>query len=309
MTNQSISVSKRPRHSKLYWRDAIQGYLFVMPVVLGLILFVFGPMIASFYFSLTEYSVLKSPEFIGLRNYVDVFTRPQLRVLDSFRVTIIYAVTSVPLTLVAALVAALFLNQKLRGMRFFRTFLYVPTIVPIVASIFVWGWLLNPQKGLVNATLSFLGLPTGTWLSEPNTALTTLIILSLWSIGPAMVIFLAGLQSVPEPLYEAAKLDGANEPQLFWNITLPQITPTIFFSLITGLISAFQYFVPAFVLTKGGPLFATYFYNLNLYEKAFRWQFMGLASAMAWLLFAIILVLTLFIFRSSDAWVYYEVKR
>ena len=228
----------------------------------------------------------------------------------------IYAVTAVPLTLVASLAAAVLLNQKLRGMRVFRTILYLPTIVPVVATVFVWGWLLNPQKGLINAMLQGLGLPPGDWLSEPSTALPTLIVLSLWGLGlaiggfgPSMIIFLAGLQGVPETLYEAGRLDGANNLRLFWHITLPQITPTIFFVLITGIIATFQYFVPAFILTEGGPLFSTYFYNLNLYEKAFRWQFMGLASAMAWLMFAIIFVLTLILFRTSDAWVHYEVKR
>jgi multiple sugar transport system permease protein len=310
MTVQQVQAGKsRLPRSRLFWRNTLQGYLFIMPVVLGLILWVFGPMIVSFYFSLTEYGILSSPVFIGVRNYGDIFGRPQLRVLHSLRVTITYAAVAVPLTLVAALSAALLVNQKLRGMRVFRTLLYIPTVVPIVAAVFVWGWMLHPDKGLVNATLKFLGLPTSTWLAEPHTALPTLIMLSLWGIGPTMVIFLAGLQSVPEALYEAAKLDGANDRRLFWHITLPQITPTVFFVLITGLIGTFQYFVPAFILTKGGPLYATYFYNLNLYEKAFRWQFMGLASAMAWLMFAIILVLTLILFRSSDAWVYYEVKR
>src|SRR5689334_20116597 len=310
MAAQTIGAnSGRRRHSRMYWRDTIAGYLFIMPVVLGLILFVFGPMIASLYFSFTEYSILKPPQFIGVRNYVDIFTRPQLRVVQSLSITIVYALTSVPLTLVGALGAALLLNQKLPGMRVFRTILYVPTVVPLVATVFVWGWLFQPELGLVNAILRLLGLPPGSWFGEPETALPTLILLSLWGIGPTMVIFLAGLQSVPESLYDAGKLDGANARQLFRYITLPHISPTIFFVLITGLIGTFQYFVPAFILTKGGPLYSTYFYNLNLYEKAFRWQFMGLASAMAWLMFAIILVLTLILFRTSDAWVYYEVKR
>lgn len=312
MAGQTVSIhgdKQRRRHSRLYWRDTIQGYLFILPVVLGLIIWTFGPMIASLYISFTEYSILKAPQFIGFRNYVDMFTRPPLRVLQSLGVTLIYAIFSVPLNVVASLGAALLLNQKLPGMRFFRTALYIPTVVPIVATVFVWGWLLHPKFGLVNATLQAVGLPPGTWLAEPNTALPTLIALSVWGIGPTMVIFLAGLQSVPESLYEAGKLDGANDRQLFWNITLPQLSPTMFFVLITGLIGTFQYFIPAFILTKGGPLFSTYFYNLNLYEKAFRWQFMGLASAMAWLMFAIILLLTLVLFRTSDAWVYYEVKR
>lgn len=309
VSTASGGTQSRRRHSKLYWQETIEGYLFILPVVLGLIFFVFGPMVASAYFSLTEYSILKSPEFIGFRNYIDMFTRPNLRVLDSLRITIVYAVISVPLVLVTALAAALLLNQKLRGMYIFRTMLYIPTIVPIVAAVFVWAWMLSPSRGLVNAALSAVGLPTGTWLSEPNTALGTLIMMSVWGIGPSMVIFLAGLQGIPEELYEAGKIDGANAPRLFWHITIPQLTPTIFYLMITGMIGAFQYFVPAYVLTQGGPLYSTYFYNLNLYEKAFRWQFMGLASAMAWLLFAIVLILTLLLFRSSDAWVHYEVKR
>lgn len=312
MVTQTMASSPSPtrlRHSKLYWRDTIQGYLFILPVVLGLILFVFGPMLASLYISFTEYSILQDPQWVGFRNYVDMFSRAPLRVMHSLWITIVFAAFSVPLILVAALGAALLLNQKLRGMRAFRTMLYIPTIVPIVATVFVWGWLLNPSVGLVNASLKLFGLPTGTWLSEPNTALPTLIILSLWSIGGSMVVFLAGLQGVPTSLYEAAKIDGANDWRTFWHITLPQLSPTIFFLLITGTIAAFQYFAPAFILTKGGPLFATYFYNLNLYEKAFRWQFMGLASAMAWLLFGIVTLLTLILFRSSDAWVFYEVKR
>src|SRR5262245_13759205 len=310
MAAQTVGVeSRRRRHSRVYWRDTVQGYLFIMPVVLGLILFVFGPMVASLYFSFTEYTILKPPQFIGIRNYVDMFTRPQLRVMQSLSITVIYALASVPLTMVGALGAALLLNQKLPGMRVFRTILYIPTVVPLVATVFVWGWLFQREIGLVNALLRLLGLPPGSWFGEPETALPTLILLSLWSIGPTMVIFLAGLQSVPESLYDAGKIDGASDRQLFWYITLPHISPTIFFVLITGLIGTFQYFVPAFILTKGGPLYSTYFYNLNLYEKAFRWQFMGLASSMAWLMFAIILALTLILFRTSDAWVYYEVKR
>lgn len=309
MAATTTSPHRRRRHSSLYWRDTVAGYLFIMPVVLGLIFFVFGPMLASLYFSLTEYNVLRAPEWVGLRNYVDMFTRPNLRVMQSLKVTILYAIAATPLTLVGALAAALLLNQKLRGMHIFRTILYIPTIVPIVAAVFVWGWLFLPDRGLVNAVLTAVGLPGGTWFNEPDTALPTLIMLALWGIGPSMVIYLAGLQGVPEELYEAGKIDGASEIALFRHITLPQLTPTTFFLLITGLIAAFQYFVPAFILTKGGPLYATYFYNLNLYEKAFRWQFMGLASAMAWIIFAIILAFTMLLFRSSDAWVHYEVKR
>jgi multiple sugar transport system permease protein len=295
--------------SRRFWRDTIEGYLFIMPVVLGLLIWTLGPMIASLYLSFTDYPLLKSPEWVGLRNYSDMFNAPYLRVMHSLRVTLIFAGISLPLTMVASLGAALLLNQHLRGIRFFRTAFYLPTIVPQLAMVFVWGWLLNPEFGLVNATLTSLGLPTLRWLAEPETALPSLAVLTLWSIGPTMVIFLAGLQGVPQELYDAGKIDGANELRLFRYITLPMLSPTIFFNLVMGLIATFQYFVPPFVLTQGGPLFSTYVYNLNLYEKAFRWLQMGQAAAMAWLLFAIILALTLGLFKGSDAYVYYEVKQ
>jgi multiple sugar transport system permease protein len=305
----SPPTSQKPTHSKLYKREAIEGYAFIMPVILGLLIWTAFPMVASFVISFTDYPILKSPVWVGLQNYVDIFTKPTLRVMRSLGVTLTYAFVAVPLTLGAALGAALLLNQKLRGMRFFRTAFYMPTIVPGLATAFVWGWLLNPNVGLVNSVLTRLGLPKGEWLTGTETALPTLITLALWGIGPTMVIFLAGLQAIPESLYEAAKMDGASDPQQFWNITLPQLSPTIFFNLITGIIGAFQYFLTAYVLTLGGPLFATFFYNLNLYEKAFKWQQMGLASAMAWVMFAIILIFTLILFRFSDALVYYEVKK
>ena len=299
----------KPQRSKLFWHDAFEGYLFIGPVVLGLLIWTTFPMIASFVISFTDYPILKSPSWVGLNNYVDMFSKPTLRVMKSLLVTMTYASVAVPLTLIAALGAALLLNQKLSGMRFFRTTFYMPTIVPGLATAFVWGWLLNPNVGLVNSVLQRLGLPKGEWFTGTESALPTLIALSLWGIGPTMVVFLAGLQAIPESLYEAAKIDGASGPQQFWNITLPQLSPTIFFNLITGIIGAFQYFLTSFVLTQGGPLFATFFYNLNLYEKAFKWQQMGLASAMAWLMFAIILILTLVLFKFSDALVYYEVKK
>lgn len=308
MANTSISKPK-PRHSKNFWRDTRDGYLFIAPVVLGLLIWTTFPMIASLVLSFTDYPILKAPKWVGMQNYVDMFSIPTLRVMHSLGITLTFALTSVPLTLAAALGAALLLNQKLRAMNFFRTAFYLPTIVPALASAFVWAWLLNPQFGLVNSILGSLGLPKGEFFTGTESALPTLVFLSVWGIGPTTVVFLAGLQAIPESLYEAAKIDGANDSQLFWAITLPQLSPTIFYNLLTGIINAFQYFLSAFVLTQGGPLFATFFYNLNLYEKAFKWQQMGLASAMAWLMFAIVLVLTLILFKFSDALVYYEVKK
>jgi multiple sugar transport system permease protein len=310
MASQPLVVNnKKPKRSKTFWRDTLEGYFFIAPVVLGLLIWTLLPMVASFIISFTEYPLLKAPKFVGLQNYVDMVQIPTLRVVQSLIVTLTYGIIALPLTLAAALGAALLLNQKLPLQRIFRTTFYMPTIVPALATAFVWGWMLNPTYGLINATLKALGLPPGTFLTDPNTALPTLIVLSVWGVGPTMVVFLAGLQAIPESLYEAGKIDGANGAQLFWNITLPQLSPTIFFNLITGLIATFQYFLPAFVLTQGGPLFSTFFYNLNLYEKAFKWTAMGLASAMAWVMFAIILALTLILFKGSDALVYYEVKK
>jgi multiple sugar transport system permease protein len=306
MTTQ---VNSRPRGRGAYWRDTLEGYLFISPVILGLLIWTFGPMVASLMLSFTDYPLLKPPQFVGLRNFQEMFTEPYLRVVDSLLVTLKYAAMSLPITLVGSLGAALLLNQNVPGIRFFRTAFYLPTIVPGIAMVFIWGWLLNPKFGLVNAALGSIGLPGFGWLAEPETALVSLALLNLWTIGPSMIIFLAGLQSISQELYDAGKIDGASEVRLFWNITIPMLSPTIFFNLVTGLIFTFQYFLPPFVLTRGGPLFTTYVYNLNLYEKAFKWMQMGMAAAMAWLLFAIILGLTLIIFRSSDAYVYYEVKQ
>lgn len=288
-------------------RDTIEGYLFIMPVVLGLLIFTIGPMLASLYISFTKYPILRSPEWIGLRNYVNMLTK-EPNFWQACQVTFTYAITAVPLGILGGFLLALLLNQRVRGMHFFRTTFYVPTIVPAVASAVLWGWLLNPDYGLVNAMLKSVGLPTSRFLGEPESALASLVLVSLWGVGGGMIVYLAGLQGIPESFYEAAKIDGANSRQLFRFITLPLMTPTIFFNLVMGLIRAFQYFTEAFVLTQGGPLFATYFYSLMVYERAFRFTQMGMAAAMAWFLLAVVLVLTLLVFRSSALWVFYETE-
>jgi multiple sugar transport system permease protein len=288
-------------------RNNIQGYLFILPVVLGLLIFTIGPMLASLYFSFTKFPILRSPEWVGLRNYVKMFTQEKY-FWQAVKVTVTYAVTAVPLGILGSFLLAMLLDQRVKGIAFFRTCFYMPTIVPALASAVLWGWLLNPDYGLVNAILSRLNLPTSTFLSDPKTALPSLVLMSLWGIGGGMVIYLAGLQGISQQLYEAGKIDGANAFQLFWHITIPLMTPTIFFNLVMGLIGAFQYFTGAFVLTSGGPLFSTYFYNLMLYERAFKWVQMGMASAMAWFLMVVILLLTVLVFRSSSMWVYYETE-
>ena len=306
-------VVKKQRRSRQYWLNTLQGYVFIGPVVLGLLIWTLGPMIASLVLSFTDFPLLQAPKWVGLQNYIDIFTRQdELRVLQSLKVTATYAIMALPLGIVLSLLIAVLLNQKLRGMSIFRTMFYLPAIVPAVASAFMWGWLLQPDFGAVNSLLKLLGMVNPPrWMADPETSLLTLVLISAWGIGASMIIFLAGLQSIPESLYEAAKIDGANDWQMFWRITLPQLTPTIFFILVTGMIGALQYFGTAYLLTNGtgGPLFSTYFYNLNLYDKAFKWLFMGLASSMAWVLFVIIFALTMLTFRSSDAWVFYESRK
>jgi multiple sugar transport system permease protein len=288
-------------------RDTIEGYLFIMPVVLGLILFTFGPMLVSLFFSFTDYPILRSPEWVGIENYIKMFTREKV-FWQSVKVTILYAITAVPLGIVFSFILAMFLNQKIKGIAFFRTAFYMPVIVPTVASAVLWGWMLNADYGLINAILKFLGLPTSRWLSEPSSALPSMVLMSLWGVGAGMIIYLAGLQGIPESLYEAGKIDGANGNQLFWYVTLPLMTPTIFFNVVMGLIGALQIFTESFLMTGGGPLFATYFYGLMVYDRAFQFFQMGMASAMAWVLGIVIMILTLLIFRSSSLWVFYEAE-
>jgi multiple sugar transport system permease protein len=264
-------------------------------------------MIASLYFSFTKYPILRAPEWVGGRNYVKMLTKEKY-FWQACKVTVTYALTAVPLGIIGSFALALLLNQRVKGIALFRTSFYMPTVVPAVANAMLWGWLLNADYGLVNAILIKLGLPTSRFLADPQSALPSLVLMSLWGVGGGMVVYLAGLQGIPEALYEAAKIDGANDLQLFVHITIPLMTPTIFFNLVMGLIGAFQYFTGAFILTAGGPLYATYFYNLMLYERAFRFTQMGMASAMAWFLLVIVLVLTLLVFRSSSLWVYYETE-
>jgi multiple sugar transport system permease protein len=288
-------------------RDLIEGYIFILPVVLGLIFFTFGPMLTSLYFSLTDYPILRAPKWVGLGNFIDLFTKERW-FFQAVKVTLLYSLIQVPLGILGAFLLALFLNQRVKGIAFFRTCFYMPTVVPVVASSVLWLWLLNPDYGLVNAILKFMHLPTSRFLAEPETALPSMILMSLWGVGGGMVIYLAGLQGIPESFYEAAKIDGANELQLFGYITIPMMTPTIFFNLVMGLIGALQVFTQAFVMTNGGPLHATYFYGLMVYERAFKFFQMGMASAMSWLLGIAIMLLTLVVFRSSAMWVFYETE-
>ncbi|MDP9310644.1 MAG: sugar ABC transporter permease [Chloroflexota bacterium] len=294
----------RTVRSPMARREAIAGYLFTAPAVLGFLIWVAGPMLFSAWLSLTKWDLLSPPEFIGLGNYVAMFQDDLF--WQSLRVTFYFTIVSVPLFQASALAVALLMNVKVRGISVFRTIYFLPSIVPLVANAMLWAWILNSDFGLLNAVLRFLGLPKVLWLQDPRWAMPALITMSLWGIGGAMLIYLAGLQGVPQQLYEAAEMDGANWWHRFRHITIPMLSPVIFFNLLLGLIGALQTFTQGYIMTNGGPQNSTLFYALYLYRRAFTNFQMGYASALAWVLFLIVLVLSVFVFRYIGRQVYYE---
>jgi multiple sugar transport system permease protein len=290
-------------HSSLKRREAITFYLFISPWLLGFLFFTLGPMLLSLYTSFTQWDLLTSPVWIGLENYVQAFADE--RFYQALKVTAIYTLLFVPLDLLGGLLLAMLVNARLRGMRIFRTVFYLPTVFSGVVFVVVWLWMLNPRGGMINLLLAQIGIAGPKWLMDPQLALYSLVLMSFWGWGRSMVIFLAGLQTIPGELNEAASIDGATSRQQFTKITLPLLTPTIFFNLVLSVIFTFQTFTSAFVATDGGPLDATLFLVLYIYRQAFQFLNMGYASALAWILFAIILVLTLIVVRSQRFWVFY----
>lgn len=295
-------------------REAFTFYMTVSPWVLGFLVFMLGPMLASLYLSFTRWDMLTPPQPIGLRNYEVMFTRdPDF--WQSLRVTSIYTVFSVPLRLLAALSLAMLLNQATRAVGLFRTAFYLPSVVASVAAAILWVWILNPRFGPVNGLLRLVNLPAPSWFTDPSFALWGLILMSTWGVGGEMLIFLAGLKSIPQHLYEAAEIDGAGRVAKFWNVTVPMLSPTILFNFVMSLIGAFRTFDAAFVISTarggapGSPLNSTLFYMIHLYRNAFEWLKMGYATALAWVLFVIIFVLTIIALRTSSLWVYYEAER
>ena len=286
-------------------KNNILGYLFISPVIAGLLIWTLAPMLASAYYSLTSYKIVDPPEFIGIQNFIDLFTRDRL-FIKSIEVTFHYAFRFIIVGQIVSLLIAVLLTQKARMMAFFRTMFYMPVVVPFVASSVLWRYLFNNEFGPINSVLEIIGIDGPNWLGSPDWALNSLVIMSIWGGAVSTIIYVAGLQNIPEELIDAAKIDGANGIHRFLRITVPLLSPTIFFNVVTNVIASFQFFVPAFIMTEGGPVKSTYFYNLNLYDKAFQWLEMGYASSMAWVLFMFIIVLTLLIFRSSPMWVYYE---
>lgn len=291
--------------SRMARREALLFYLCISPWLLGLFFFILGPVIASFAYSFTRWDLLSPPVPVGLRNYLHMLDDRLF--WQALSVTVRYTLLYVPAELVGGLLLALLMNQvSVRGIRGVRTIYYLPSVISGVAFVIVWMWLFHPEAGLINGTLSMFGVQGPRWLADPRTALIALWMMSLWGLGRVAVIFLAGLKGVPNELYEAAAIDGAGRTQSFFAVTLPMITPTIFFNLVLSIIATFQTFTSAFVATDGGPLDSTLFYVLYLYRVAFRGFQMGYASALAWVLFIIVLLLTLVVVRSGNWWVYYE---
>jgi len=305
----SQQSARKPRISKQL-RNDLRAYLFVAPWIISLLVFTAYPMLASFYFSFTRYTVLNPPQWVGTANFTRMFTGDNLYWVAVWN-TVYYTLISVPLSLGVALGMALLLNQRARGIGFYRTAYYLPSLMPAVAGTLLWLVLLDPRLGLINQLLGGLGLPKVGWLKSADWAKPGLILMSLWAgSGPAMLIFLAGLKDVPQSLLEAALIDGASGWQRFRNVTLPLITPTIFFNLIIGFIASFQVFGPALVAGGSGntvgPLNSLLMYMLLLYRNAFKFFDMGYASAMAVAMFVVLVALTLALVRTSNSWVHYE---
>jgi multiple sugar transport system permease protein len=286
-------------------RRTLLGYLFLSPWLLGLLAFTLFPILAVFGLGFMKYGIFGRPTWIGIQHYRDIFTDDRL-FLTTLGNTLYFVALSVPLSTVIGFLLAVALNTRLIGQTIFRTAFYVPSIVPQVAAVLLFVWLFHPQIGLINFALDLLGLEGPNWLGRPQWAKPAIVIMGLWGVGGGMIIYLAGLQSIPQHLYEAAEIDGATEMRRFLTITIPMMTPTLFYNLVIGIIGSFQVFVTAYVATQGGPLNSTLFYVLYLYRYAFEEFKLGYASAMAWILFLLVLALTVVVFRSSSSWVYYE---
>lgn len=296
---------RRRRRSGVERLERRWGPLMIAPVVAGFLLFTIGPMVASAVIGLTDWNIGGAPRFVGLANFREMFgADPYFGI--SLQRTFLYAVIAVPATMAAAFFIAVLLNQDVAGKGVLRTIFYLPVLVPAVASAVLWMWIYNPDFGLANAVLRILGLPTSLWVFGESTAVPSIALMAVWGCGNMAIIFVAGLQGVPRSLYEAAEVDGAGAWYKLRHVTVPYLSPIILYNLITGMIAAFQVFDQAYVMTGGGPNNATLFYVLNIYNTAFRDGRLGYASALAWVLFLIVLVITLVTFRIAQKRVFYE---
>jgi len=285
-------------------KEAAWGYLFISPWLVGFLFLMGGPIVVSLVLSLFKWDLLSPARFIGFGNFA-VMLRDRL-FWQSLKVTGLFTALSVPLSLVLGVMIAVLMNQKIPGISVLRTLYYLPSVVSGVAVSLLWVWVLHPDFGLLNLFLKVFGVRGPAWLQSPVWALPSLVVMSLWQVGGTMIIYLAGLQGIPTQLFEAAWIDGANRVQTFTRITIPMITPVLLYNVIVGIINALQVFTQPYIMTSGGPNNATLAYVMYLYQNGFQWFKMGYASALAWILFLILLICTVLLLRSANAWVYYE---
>lgn len=288
-----------------YPRNWKWGLIFICPWLIGFIVLQAYPLLMSLIYSFTDFSILSEGKWVGVKNYINLFTKDKY-FWKSFALTLKYALMSVPAKLIFALIIAMILNMRLKGINAFRTIYYLPSIMGGSVAISILWKFMFMKEGMVNKLFAFLHIPVVDWLGSPSIALVTISLLVVWQFGSSMVLFLAGLKNVPTELYEAASVDGASKFRQFWNITLPMLTPIIFFNLMMQTINALQEFTSAFIITNGGPNHGTYLMGVKIYEDAFQNLKMGYASATSWILFLTILVITMLLFKSSDAWVFYN---
>jgi len=313
MEAKLITSSKLPRKKKKITYDFNNraGYLFILPWLLGFLFFTIVPMLTSLYYSFTNFDMVSSPKVIGFRNYIDIFTNDP-KFIQALKVTFTYALTSVPLRLAFALLVATLLVQKRKLVGFYRAIFYIPSIIGGSVAVAVMWLQLFGVRGALNSFLASIGvIEAGQgigWTGDPRTALWSLVVLAAWQFGSPMLIFLAGLKQIPISYYEAASIDGASKWKQFTRITLPILTPIIFFNFVMQMVSGFMMFTQAFIITNGGPFDRTLVYSLYMFQKAFTYYEMGYASALAWVLLIIISIITAIIFKSSSYWVFYEAK-
>ncbi|TYP74128.1 carbohydrate ABC transporter permease [Paenibacillus methanolicus] len=295
----SFTLGRRRR-----WGGAVP-YLFIFPWIFGFLVFTLGPLLFSLVISFFDWPIVGQVHFIGLGNYASMFTDDPL-FWKSFGVTLKFAALFVPLNIVVALGLAILLNQGTRGSAIFRTAFYLPSVISGVALAMIWSWVYSGDYGILNYFLSIIGVQGPDWLNDTKWSLVAMVVASLWGQGSMMLVFLAGLKGIPKDLYESASIDGAGAIRQFFSVTIPMLSPTILFNLITSIIAAFQQLTLALLLTGGGPMKATYFYAMYMYENAFKYYKMGYSAANAWFMFLIVLALTFLVFKSSEAWVFYE---
>lgn len=306
---QTMAAPRRAaRWTRREQRSLLTGLLFISPWIVGFLAFQLYPFLASLYYSFTFYPILDAPRFIGLENYRNLLSDPRFR--TALGNSAYFALFAVPLGTLVSVLLAMLLNTKTRGISIFRTIFFLPSITPVVATAIVWLWMFNPRAGIVNYVLALIGIRGPGWLGSPEWAKPALIIISIWGVGNAVLIYLAALQDVPRELTEAAQIDGANRLQQLWSITIPMISPVILFNVVTGLIGAFQYFTEVHVMTGGSgrPADSTLMLSIYLWQTAFQYFKIGYASAQAWVLFLIVITFTVGLFRLSGRYVYYGGK-